>query len=81
MPQPPDTANEGVRRGRWGEDVAVEHLRSLGYVVVDRNARPCRWDRRLELDVVVYDRSRDMMVFVEVKQHKSRTDRYVNWSE
>ncbi|MBO7482867.1 MAG: YraN family protein [Kiritimatiellae bacterium] len=75
MPQRPEAANAGVEHGRWGEDVAVEHLRSLGYVIVERNSRPCRWDRRLEIDVVAYDRKTDTMVFVEVKQHKAHSDR------
>ena len=76
MPRRPENPpNEGVLRGRWGEDVAVEHLRSLGYVIVERNARPCRWDRRLEIDIVAYDRTGDVMIFVEVKQHKAHTDR------
>lgn len=75
MPQRPRPENEGVRRGRWGEDVAVEYLRSRGYVVVERNVRPCRWDRRLEIDVVAYDRAADAIVFVEVKQHKAHSAR------
>lgn len=76
MPRRPENPpNEGVLRGRWGEDVAVEHLRSLGYVIVERNARPCRWDRRLEIDIVAYDRTGDVMIFVEVKQHRAHTDR------
>lgn len=65
--------NVGVAHGRWGEDVACEVLRCEGYEIVERNARPCRQDRRLEIDLVVYDKPRDMMVFVEVKQHKARS--------
>ncbi len=65
--------NVGVAHGAWGEDVAVEFLRVHGYEIVDRNARPCPRDRRLEIDVVAYDRMYDVMAFVEVKQHKERS--------
>lgn len=70
-----ETVNEGVARGRWGEDVAAGYLRSRGYVIIDRNARPCAADRRLEIDIVAYDRKADAMVFVEVKQHAAHSDR------
>jgi putative endonuclease len=75
MPLPPSRETVAERNGRWGEDVAVEHLRANGYVIVDRNARPCRRDRRLEIDIVAYDRENDVMVFVEVKQHRSHSQR------
>jgi Holliday junction resolvase-like predicted endonuclease len=61
--------NISVAHGRWGEDVAVETLRREGYLIVDRNSRPCPWNRKLEIDIVAYDKSTDTMVFVEVKQH------------
>ena len=67
--------NIGVAHGRWGEDVAVEQLRVEGLVVIERNVRPCRADRRIEIDIVAYDRRLDILVFVEVKQHAVRTDR------
>ena len=66
--QSPDV-NIGVAHGQWGEDVAIEMLRLKGYVIVDRNSRPCPFNRRLEIDVVAYDKESDAMVFVEVKQH------------
>ena len=66
-----ESANIGVLRGAWGEDVAVEHLRRGGYEIVDRNARPVDDDERLEIDIVAWDRRKDAMVFVEVKQHAS----------
>ena len=69
----PEAANVGVEHGRWGEDVAAAALRRKGYVVVDRNVRPCARDRRLEIDIVAYDREADAMVFVEVKQHAARS--------
>lgn len=73
MQRPPDGDNVGVEHGRWGEDVAVAELRRKGYMIVERNARPCVRDRRLEIDIVAYDRQSDAMVFVEVKQHSCRS--------
>ena len=64
-----DAANVGVAHGAWGEDVAAEVLRRKGYEILARNVRPCAWDRRLEIDVVAYDREADTLTFVEVKQH------------
>ena len=63
--------NVGVLNGAWGEAVAVEHLRRRGYEIVDRNSRPVARDERLEIDIVAWDRRKDAMVFVEVKQHAS----------
>ncbi len=62
-------ANIGVMHGAWGEEVASEALRRKGYKILARNARPCAWDRRLEIDIVAYDRETDTLTFVEVKQH------------
>ena len=56
-------------RGRWGESVAAEYLRRLGWRIVERNARPCRRDRRCELDIVAYAPKARQVVFVEVKTH------------
>ncbi len=69
-----ESENVGVRNGRWGEDVAAERLRLEGCEIVERNARPCPWDRRLEVDIIAYDRKTDAMVFVEVKQHARHSD-------
>ena len=63
------TNNVGVLHGVWGEAVAVDHLRRHGYEIVDRNSRPVERDERLEIDIVAWDRMKDAMVFVEVKQH------------
>ena len=68
-----ECGNVGVRNGAWGEDVAVEFLRVHGYEIVGRNVRPCSRDRRLEIDVVAYDRMYDVIAFVEVKQHAERS--------
>ena len=61
--------NVGVLHGLWGETVAVDYLRRHGYEIVDRNSRPVEKDERLEIDIVAWDRRKDEMVFVEVKQH------------
>ena len=53
--------------GRYGEQVAVEHLVSAGYRVLDRNWR-CRWG---EIDVVAADG--ECLVAVEVKTRRSTT--------
>jgi putative endonuclease len=49
--------------GALGEQLAVDHLTTLGLRVIDRNWR-CRWG---ELDVVAADVAADVLVFVEVK--------------
>jgi putative endonuclease len=53
--------------GALGEQVAVEHLRGLGLVVLARNWR-CRYG---ELDVIAADVSSRTVVFVEVKTRTS----------
>lgn len=70
-------ANVSVERGCWGEDVAVSHLRSIGWSIVERNARPCRKDRRCEIDIVAYVPIERQVVFVEVKTHKQHSS-YAN---
>ena len=50
--------------GRWGEDLAVAHLRSLGWTILDRNWR-CRAG---ELDIVAHEPGPPLrLVMVEVK--------------
>lgn len=68
-----ESGNVSVRHGEWGEDVATEFLRRAGYEIVERNARPVKKDRRLDIDIVAYDRRNDSIVFVEVKQHASHS--------
>lgn len=53
--------------GALGEQLAVEHLTSLGLAVLDRNWR-CRYG---ELDVIAVDRTTRTAVFVEVKTRTS----------
>lgn len=66
-----ENPNLGVRHGCWGEDVATEYLRRDGFEIIERNARPLPKDRRLEIDIVAWDKKNDTIVFVEVKQHAS----------
>lgn len=73
MPRRREASNVGVRHGQWGEDVAAAQLRVEGLTVLERNVRPCREDRRIEIDIIAYDRRLDVLVFVEVKQHKARS--------
>jgi putative endonuclease len=52
-------------RGHWGEARAAAHLRSLGFVIIDRNWRPPERELRGDLDVIA--QCRDLIVFCEVK--------------
>lgn len=56
--------------GAFGEQLAVQHLESLGLTVLDRNWR-CRYG---ELDVIALDPLARIVVFVEVKTRT--TDRF-----
>ena len=47
--------------GAQGEDIAIDYLRSKGYVILDRNWR----SGHKEIDIVA--RKDDIVVFVEVK--------------
>jgi len=53
--------------GALGEQLAVDHLTSLGLRVLDRNWR-CRYG---ELDVIAADDAARIVVFVEVKTRTS----------
>ena len=52
-------------RGQWGEARAAAHLRSLGYVIIDRNWRPPERELGGDLDLVA--RLDHLIVFCEVK--------------
>jgi len=69
MPQLRENGNLSVGHGCWGETVACELLRAKGYEILERNSTPYARDRRLEIDIVAYERESDTLVFVEVKQH------------
>ncbi len=58
--------------GRRGEGLAETYLRSRGFWIRERNVR-CG---RFEIDIVAYDPSEKMIVFVEVKTRTHRDDRY-----
>jgi putative endonuclease len=71
-----------LRTGRLAEARAAEHLGSLGYEILERNART----RYGELDLVAFDRgdaARPTLVFVEVKAARAGSrvgpDRPVLW--
>ncbi len=62
------TTLKGSRRddlGKKGEELAVSHLKSLGYKIVERNFR-CRLG---EIDIIAYHGK--TLVFVEVRTRKS----------
>jgi putative endonuclease len=68
-------ANQSVERGKWGEEMAVRHLHSKGWRILERNSRPCQRDRRCELDIIAFDHNENKIVFVEVKTHMSHQNR------
>jgi len=49
--------------GQQGEELAASYLKRNGYRICERNVR----FKRLEIDIIAYDKKRKMMVFVEVK--------------
>ena len=54
-----------IKTGKRGEEIAIRHLRQLGYVILERNYR-CPLG---EIDIVAQDK--DTIVFVEVKSRKT----------
>jgi putative endonuclease len=68
-PTPPKASQrqEDPRRtlGRLGEELAVTHLRHMGFALLERNART----RHGEIDVIAFDGR--TLVFVEVKTRRS----------
>ena len=74
MPAWGNDGNIGVCHGAWGESVAVASLQRAGYLILARNVRPCPHDRRLEIDIVAYEKASETLVFVEVKQHARREE-------
>lgn len=61
----PKTHNQKI--GKWGEQAAVETLRSRGYEVIGRNVRTPYG----EIDIVA--KQGDTIIFVEVKTRTSNT--------
>ena len=62
-----------VAQGEWGEDVAAGHLAGIGWSILGRRVRPCRRDRRCEIDIVAFDPIAKRIVFVEVKTHAAHS--------
>lgn len=54
-------------KGREGEDIAAAYLESKGYTILDRNY----FFEHAEVDIVSFDESSSMIVFVEVKMRKN----------
>ena len=55
------------RIGKWGEEIAAEHLTQKGYEIVERNARTPYG----EIDIVA--RQNDIVIFIEVKTRTSNS--------
>ena len=61
-----DGGKPGLDIGRFGEDIAADHVRALGWTILERN-----WRNRFgELDIVATDGG--ALVIVEVKTRASR---------
>ena len=52
-----------MRVGKEGEEIAERYLRKAGFVLCDRNVRI----GRDEIDLIMFDRSQRMFIFIEVK--------------
>ena len=61
---PPPLGNHRRTLGRLGEELAADHLRRLGFAILERNART----RAGEIDIVACDG--DTLVFAEVKTRR-----------
>ncbi len=58
--------------GRLGEDIAAKYLRLQRYRICERNVR----FGRFEIDIIAFDKSENMMVFVEVKTRTTVSPQY-----
>lgn len=65
-PPGPPQADPRRKLGALGEDLAVEHLRRLGFVIVQRNVRT----RHGEIDLIAVD-EQATLVFAEVKTRRA----------
>jgi putative endonuclease len=53
--------------GDEGEQLAVEYLREKGYSIIETNYRYGKG----EIDIIVKDETKDLLIFVEVKSRKN----------
>jgi putative endonuclease len=67
---PPRREDPRRKLGALGEQLAVEHLRRLGFVIVERNVRT----RHGEIDLIAFD-EQGTLIFVEVKTLRARNRR------
>jgi putative endonuclease len=65
----PVRSDERRTLGRLGEDIAVEHLRRLGFAILARNVRT----RRGEIDLIAFDGR--TLLFAEVKTRRASNRR------
>ncbi len=54
-----------LESGSFGESLAVQHLKTLGYEILFQNWR----FKRLEIDIIA--KEKDILIFVEVKSRRS----------
>ena len=66
-PQRPAEDADAKERGQYGEDVAVYHLREMGYKILDRNVVVGRG----EIDVLALDAGTVCFVEVKARTHGS----------
>lgn len=66
--QPPAHDDDRIALGQLGEQLAMQHLRSQGLIILDRNWRPQRQGVRGELDLIARDGN--YLVIVEVKTRR-----------
>jgi putative endonuclease len=69
-PPAPRRGDPRRKLGALGEQLAVEHLRRLGFAIVGHNVRT----RHGEIDLIAVD-EQGTLVFVEVKTLRARTGR------
>jgi putative endonuclease len=71
IPQIPLSPAPHLAVGKDGETVACKFLQDLGYVIMGRNVRVGSHD---EIDIIAYDQTDEVIVFVEVKSRSKFSD-------
>lgn len=56
-----------ILKGKKGELIAKQYLQSKGYIVLNTNYR----NKIGEIDIIVLDKNKELLVFVEVKTRTS----------